>query len=408
MNLGRPRRIERDGALEYRVGVEFSQGATELWFSVDERHADLVSDRADAALLAMLLPAMVLGEDLTVQGPVSEKLHYGLSGLLQTLMRHLVPELKPIRIHTSEIGPGAERAKGVATGFSAGIDSFSVLADHHYGNPYPGYRLTHLLYNNVGSHGDTGNPLFRARYERLKPVVDRIGLPFVAVDSNLMDFYEGVGFKHSYTLRNVVAALILQAGIGRSLHAAGTVVNGIPPSLPLNDIAHLDPVILPMVSTESLDAEWVGGHYTRVEKTLRVAEIEDSFDVLDVCVRNDRAGNCSTCKKCVRTLLTLEIAGLQDRYASVFDFEAYRRNRHWRVGRILRKKLEMSIEIKALARERDYRFPLHERLIGLTGLDEVRDWLVGVAARSRRGDRWLRKRKTERSPLYRTDSRTSP
>ena len=110
-----------------------------------------------------------------------------------------------------------------------------------------------------------------------------------------------------------------------------------------------------MMSTEVLDAVWVGGTYTRVEKTLQVAELEDSWDVLDVCVRNDRAGNCGTCKKCVRTLLTLEIAGLIDRYAGLFDVASYRRQRHWRVGRILRSNWANSHEIRRFAREHRYR-----------------------------------------------------
>lgn len=397
MRIGPPRIVRRDHGAEYRVEVESSAGTAELWFRVSDEHADLVSDRSDAALLGMLLPAMASGEDVRIEGPVSERLYYNLSGPLQFAMRHVIPGLRSIRIHPSEVVSGARRVGGVATGFSAGIDSFSVLADHHYGDPPPGYRLTHLLYNNVGSHGVEGNPLFRMRYERLRPVAERIGLPFVAVDSNLMSFYgEDVSFKRTYTVRNVVAALLLQAGVGRTFHAAGTVLSGVPPSLPLKDVAHFDPVILPMMSTEVLDAVWAGGTYTRVEKTLQVAEIEDSWDVLDVCVRNDRAGNCGTCKKCVRTLLTLEIAGLIDRYAGVFDLTAYRRGRHWRVGRILSSKWENSFEIRQLARERGYRFPLHERLIGWFRLDAVRDWMVRIAARTGRGGRWIRERKARR------------
>lgn len=63
----------------------------------------------------------------------------------------------------------------------------------------------------------------------MRPAADRIGLPFVAVDSNLMAFYKSLAFKDTYTLRNVTVALLLQAGIGRSFHAAGTVVSGPPP-----------------------------------------------------------------------------------------------------------------------------------------------------------------------------------
>jgi len=407
MKVGSPRLVERGRELEYRVEVESDAGHEELWFGVAAEHGGLVSERSDAALLALLLPAMRAGEDLYVAGPVSEKLHYGLSGMLQRIMQRLIPSLRPIRIHAAEIEPAHDRAAGVATGFSAGIDSFSVVADHHYGNPSPGYRLTHLLYNNVGSHGATGNPLFRLRYERLIQVAERIGLPFVAVDSNLMSFYDGIEFQKTYTLRNAVVALLLQAGIGRSFHAAGTVIGGPPPKLPLHDIAHLDPEILPIVSTEVLDAQWVGGIYSRVEKTLQVAEIADSYDVLDVCVRNDRVGNCSTCKKCVRVLLTLEIAGLLDRYAAVFDIETYRKHRHWRVPRILRTNHANSREIKSFARQRGYRFPIRERVIAWTRLDAVRWWLVGLVARSRWASGWLRARKERNSPLYRPSSRTS-
>lgn len=397
MKIGPPRIVGTDYGTEYRVGVEWSEGADELWFRVADEHADLVSDRADAALLGLLLPAMRAGENVQVRGAVSERLHYNLSGPLQFVMQHVIPGLHTIRVQPSEIVSSPRRAAGVATGFSAGIDSFSVLADHHYGDPLPGFRLTHLLYNNVGSNGAAGNPLFRMRYERLKPVADRIGLPFVAVDSNLMSFYEGVSFKHSYTVRNAVVALLLQAGIGRTFHAAGTVLSGAPPSLPLKDVAHFDPVILPMMSTEVLDAMWVGGTYTRVQKTLQVAEIEDSWDALDVCVRNDRAGNCSTCKKCVRTLLTLEIAGLLDRYEGLFDVALYRRQRHWRVSRILHSHWANSHEIQRLARERGYRFPLRERLIARFKLDEVRDWLIRQAAHTQSGGRRIRERKDRRA-----------
>jgi hypothetical protein len=403
MRIGRPRIEERDGRVEYRTAVESGSGPPELWFAVAREHGDLLSNLADAALLTLILPAMRAGEHVRVEGPLSEKLLYNLGGIFQSVVARVIPSLSRARIDAREAVSPVERARGVGTGFSAGIDSFSVLADHHYGNPSPGFRLTHLIYNNVGSHGEAGGTaLFRLRYDRLMPVAERIGLPFVAVDSNLPAFFDGLDFKETYSLRNTVVGLLLQKGLGRSFLAAGTTVMGPPPTLPVHDISHLDPSLLPMMSTEVFDAVWVGGDQTRVAKTLRVAEIEDSWDALDVCVRNDRAGNCSTCKKCVRTLLTLEIVGLQERYASVFDFPLYRRERHWRVARILRKNLALSLEIKALARERGYSFPLRERLIARTRLDEIRDWSIRKAATSARGKRWLDDRKRRRSPLFRT------
>ncbi|HUG88627.1 MAG TPA: hypothetical protein VMP42_07660, partial [Actinomycetota bacterium] len=272
MRIGRPRLEEREGRLAHRVPVESSLGPDELWFSVESRNSDLVTDRSEAALLGLLLPAMQRREEVRVEGQISGRFLHNLDGPFQFLLNSEFPWLERVPIRAEEIVPPPPRAPGVATGFSAGIDSFSVLADHHYGNPPPGHRLTHLLYNNVGSHGAEGNDLFAARYERLGPAVERIGLPFVAVDSNLMSFYdEKLSFKVTYTLRNAVVALLLQGGIGRSFHAAGTVLGKRSRYRPLRDIAFLDPILLPMISTEALDAVSAGGHYTRVEKTLQVA-----------------------------------------------------------------------------------------------------------------------------------------
>lgn len=399
MRIGRPR-IDRDElGTVYRVEVESQVGPAELWFRVRDEHADLISDRADAALLALVLPAMAAGEDLHVAGRVAARLHHQLSGPFQTVMRHVLPSLRPVRIDSAYVDTPGARAPGVATAFSGGVDSFAVLADHHYDDPPPGFRLTHLVFANVGSNGPVGNPIFQRRYDRLAPATARIGLPFVAVDSNLMEFYRAVSFKHSYTVRNASVSLLLQGGIGRAYHAAGTVLGAPPPRFPIKDIAHFDPVILPMVSTEALDALWVGGESRRVEKTLRVAEIEESYTVLDVCVRNDRPGNCSTCKKCVRTLLTLEIAGLIDRYAEIFDFAAYRRRRHWWVAKVLRTGYMNSLEIRELARERGYRFPLRERLIAWSRLDALRDWLIRWGSRAARRGRGMlgRERRREAS-----------
>lgn len=399
MRIGKPHLLERDGQSAYRVAVDSAHGIGELWFGVEPRFGDLMTDRSEAALLGLVLPAMLRGQDIHLEGTISGRALHNLSGPFQSVLASVIPELRKVRIHAEVVAAPPRPAAGVATGFSAGIDSFSVLADHHYGDPPPGYRLTHLLYNNVGSHGPAGNPVFRARYERLKPVADRMGLPFVAVDSNLMSFYEGLGFKLTYTVRNAVVALLLQAGIGRSLHAAGTILERTHTG-PANDVAFSDPVVLPMVSTEALDAVSVGGVYTRVQKTLQVAEIEETYGVLDVCVRNDRAGNCSTCKKCVRTILTLELAGLLDRYAAVFDVPAYRKARRWRMARILRGEYQNALEVKALARERGYSFPIGERAIARLRLDLVRAWLVGVMGRTRGGRRWIRERNVKRSPIW--------
>lgn len=369
----KPEITERDGTASYSVRVDSEQGVRKLWYRLGGEHAAMISERADAALCALLIPAMNAGEDIHVDGVVSERLYYNLSGMYQSVAKLVMPWLKQVRIRAEHVSPSMARSNGVATGFSAGIDSFCVLGDHHYADPVPGYRLTHLLYSNVGSHGagDGAERLFRERYERLKPTAERLSLPFIAVNSNLDEFYSGMGFMQTHTPRSTSVAHMLQGGIGRfmyasSLRCADTFVG------PSNGSARTEAVTLPLLSSDSLDAFSVGGQYSRVEKTRRVAEIADSYDSLDVCAKAVHAGNCSKCWKCARTLLTLEIAGYIDRYAGTFDLDTYNSARAEYMLKVLRSTELLELEIVQFARDVNFQMPLSTRIAARLDLSRVR------------------------------------
>ncbi len=368
MKISSPEIVQQHGNVLYRVSVDFSKGTQTLWYSLSAEFAALVCDRSDAALVALLIPAMVCGEDIYISGTVSEKLYYNLSVRYQHILQSLIPSLHLIKIYPSNVEPASYKAAGVATGFSAGIDSFSVLSDHHYKEVPLGFRVTHLLYNNVGSHDKGGEHLFIERYVRLKSFVkERIKLPFVAVNSNLNDFY-GLNFQQTHTPRNVSVALLLQGGIGRYLYASGCGYANVFIGA-THCMAYSDPITIPLLSTEALDAFSVGSEYTRVQKTLCVADIEDSYKTLDVCVgATNKAENCSTCVKCLRTLLTLEIAGMLDCYRDVFDLELYRRNRHSYITNMLQGNDFFFREIDAFAKEREFKFPLSSRWLASSSL----------------------------------------
>ncbi|WP_414552124.1 hypothetical protein [Anabaena sp. CCY 0017] len=365
MKIGNPEVIKEDKSLLYRVDVSFSEGDQTLWYSLDADYADLVSERSDAALVALLIPAMASGEDIHLSGTISEKLYYNLSDTYQRVLQLIIPSLRFIKIYPSDVQPASQKAAGVASGFSAGIDSFSLLADHHYKKDVPtGFRVTHLIYNNVGSHGGGAERLFRERYARLKPFVEeQLGLPFIAINSNLNSFYKGYNFQQTHTPRNTSVALMLQGGIGRFMYASAYTYSDI--RIGHNGcMAYSDSITLPLLSTEALDAFSVDSQYTRVEKTIRVADIEDSYKVLDVCVRDDQARNCSTCWKCMRTLLTLEIAGSIDRYSDIFDLKAYYQHRERYIAyKVLQVNDPLTHEITSFAKAREFKFPLSSRLI---------------------------------------------
>lgn len=294
----------------------------------------------------------------------------------QVILRHVFPSLNKVSIYHRDWHRTDGRAKGVVTGFSGGVDSFCVLADHYYSNNIPEkFRLTHLLFNNVGSHGAGGETLFNERYQRVEQSARHIGLPIFQVNSNLDSFYIDLGyaFIDTHTPRNASVAHLLSNGIGRYYFAStfdyksltiGPIHGGLPRS---------EPVFLPLLGTSSVDLISTGSEYTRVEKTLKIAAINDTRQLLDICVKAKQAQNvgkvnCSICWKCMRTLLTFEIAGHLGKYEHLFDLNLYRKYRHRYIATILKKDDPLTREIISFAREQNYKLPMSAKFLAYTGL----------------------------------------
>lgn len=374
MIINKPSITQQRDQVFYRTQITTSSTEKELWFSVDKEYRDLISASADAALVALLFPAMVRGENIEIKAPVSEELYYHLTRSVQAIFRAVFPGLNKVQIKPRELSTSHQQAQGVATGFSGGIDSFCVLADHYYADNVPdGFRLTHLLFNNVGSHGAGGEALFNKRFSRVKSLSKKIGLPIVAVNSNLDSFYVDLGyaFVDTHTPRNVSVAHLLKDGIGRYYYAS--TYDYTATGISEREIPQCEPFLLPLLSTKSMDVIASGSEYTRVEKTLKVAEIEDSHDLLDICVKANQAEkvdaiNCSTCWKCMRTLLRLEIAGLLDKYDRMFDLELYRSHRIRFIATLIKENKPLTNEILSFARQQNFSLPFSSRVLAHTGL----------------------------------------
>ena len=91
------------------------------------------------------------------------------------------------------------------------------------------------------------------------------------------------------------------------------------------DHAFSDPAAVHLLSTETLRSISTGCQYTRVEKTAKVSDWTIAQRYLNVCTNAEASGqNCSTCEKCCRTLLTLELLGGLERFGKVFNISSYR------------------------------------------------------------------------------------
>lgn len=370
MRIGVPELVSDGHEVKLQCRVDFARGEQHLWFSVCRDHAEfLTPERQDAFLVGLLPLAMETGEDIRLDGAISERLCYGLTQYYMPVVSIAVPHLRPVKIVPAELATdriGCARG-GVATGFSGGIDSFCVLADHFFGDVPPGFRLTHLVFNNVGSHGGGGRELFRRRYERLLPAAQAMDLPFLAIDSNLHELLAS-DFELTAPSRNAAAVLSLQKLVGRYLFASSNRYQDCavrpprPPPWPATGMIEADPVAMHLLSTETTECISTGCQYARTEKTRRVAHLACSHRYLDVCTDDGISGNCSSCYKCLRTMLTLEILGKLPQYDGVFDIEKYRRIRDRFLIEVLAGRSRLMAEIRELASKQEFRFPLSARV----------------------------------------------
>jgi hypothetical protein len=333
-----------------------------LFYQVSGDFSDFVSDTQDAAVAALLIPAMHYGDDIIVKGKISESLLFNVNNDLQSIYRIFHPHLRKIRIYADNVYNHSPQRENVATGFSGGVDSFHTLLHHYYSdNVSPGYKITHLLYNNVGSHGKAGERLWLMRYKRLKALPEKYSIPFIGVNSNLEEYYSNYNFLQTHTPRDASVGLLLQNGIGKYLYSSS--INY--PHLNMNPgkpITFADSIVLPRFSTTSLSLLSVGSGSSRVNKVSEIAEIPDSWELLDVCTDETDEANCSKCFKCMKTQFALDVAGKLENYSKVFDLQTYYSKRLEFISSIHRSRLIHLNEILSLAKEKNYKIPMRSYL----------------------------------------------
>jgi hypothetical protein len=327
----------------------------------------VVTERGDAFLVGLLPYAMARGEDIHLDCPISEKLYYNLSNYLIPALSLANPKLLPIKVIPRELEHSSiNQRNAVGTGFSGGVDSFCTFCDHFVDPQCPvNYRLTHLSFFNVGSHGDFGGEaareLFHKRLNDLKQFPIDAGLEFIVVDSNISEILQ-TSFPATHTFRNMAPVLLLQKLFRIYYYSSGYRMDDFRITNADSDSSAYDLLSMAMLSTESVDLYSSGCQHTRVEKTRIIADYEPTWRYLNVCASRD--GNCSSCFKCMRTLLTLEILGKIRNYEGVFDLSIYRKQRSRYIAEILvNKRQYIYKDIYNEMRRKGIRVPIESRLL---------------------------------------------
>ncbi|MDR1636190.1 MAG: hypothetical protein LBR93_02525 [Treponema sp.] len=313
-----------------------SFGDDKIWFSVPVKQQHyLTVNRYDAFLVALLYPAMRYGEDIHIAGAISKKLHRNILTYVQAVLTAYSPSLKRIKITADSFSEEKTvTAAGIGTGFSGGVDSFCTIYDHFVLEKDERCRINTLIFLNVGSHGLYSNPdtenKFLKRYEYLHEFPKSVNLAFIKVNSNIHKFHEEFGHQKTCTLTTASGILALQGTISKYYISSAISYSEMMSfgkfSKDFDITEYSDPYLLPLLGTESIEFIADGQQYSRTEKTIHIAEYEPVKKYLNVCINGERldAGNCSFCPKCLRTIMTLESAGVLAEFQDVFDISIYR------------------------------------------------------------------------------------
>jgi hypothetical protein len=335
--------VRHEGGLTVSFRID-GLAEPELHFNVSTGFEGLVSKGYDAALLALLIPSMLEGKRIEVQGPVTEELIWSINEQVVPLLRMAHPHLLFTRVSASQTLE-EQGGDAVLTGLSGGVDSLTVALSHRTRATPASVRVSHFVFNDTNPRPSP--ELVNLQRSRARSLAARLGAPLIETASNLARFHD-LRFQATHSIQNATVPLLLSAGVRTWMYASGFPLSEVR-AAPTRDLASIDPLLLPMLSTPQLRLLSVGGSMTRVEKTRGIAEWPVAQQMLLVCTR--AVPNCGRCKKCLRTLLTLELLGVVEEFSGCFDLNAYGAERAGFVAEVLASDDFMLQELRNLALE---------------------------------------------------------
>lgn len=313
----------------------------EVWFEVESQFENfLCYERGDAFVVAILNYAMRYGHDIESKAPIGEDLYYQLTTDLIESLANNSKTMHKTKIIAEIDSSNLPNEGAVGTGISCGVDSFHAIASQSE-EKFPKHKLTHLAFNNVGSHGEGEKAirLFAERKALARKFAEEYGFVYVEGNSNLHDV---IPQNHllSHTYSSMFSVFALQKLYSVYYYASsGHPYNRF--SLTDNekyDCALYEILSIKSFSTHSLLIYSDGGEKKRFDKVKKIVEYEPSFNYLNVCLTQFH--NCGVCEKCVRTLVALDALNKLDAYKNVFDIAFYKAHKRFYYSRLVKGTLQ--------------------------------------------------------------------
>ena len=331
MHIGPPQ-IQQDQktcTLSADIDVKIREPALppKLQFVLRGPDVDLLSTNGDAFLIALLPIAMRLGETIKISSPVSARLAHGLVAYQDILATWFPSLFQRVQIDYDTLVPRKSdpRPAGVGCTFSGGVDSFYTFwRGCAPQQAIDDFRLTHaLMINGFDQIVDETDEGYIRDMERVyRPVLAEAGVQLVMLTSNMKHYRDQV-------IPRGVQVLSFGSPLAAGAHAvarlfgrfslAGHATHTYADLVPMGS----HPVLDHHLSTDQLQIIHDASPATRWQRIARLAEIPTFRSTVRVCTREPRFAqdtgavvNCGACEKCVRTLITLDLLKLLDKFST--------------------------------------------------------------------------------------------
>jgi hypothetical protein len=332
MIIHQPQIVIENGEVVVSAKIDYqspqSNFADQLWYAFPEQYQTFITDRVDGFVVALLIFAMMLGENIEVKSPISPKLADGIYRYQQFLNYWFPEKLKLIDINCSDYQPleGGNIPGKVGSSFSGGLDSFYTLWSHLPENQrIPQFQISHLLFIHGFDLPLKEEETYRIAYKAYHEMSHKLGIELISARTNARSF-SGGNWELSHGAILTSFALVLGKFFSRYY---------IPSTHTYSDLFPWgsDPRSDHFLSTESLDIVHDQANLTRFEKAAVIAKWQESYSRLRVCwVKPDGLKNCCRCNKCIRTMISLEILGELDKFET---FPLKLERHHIRAQRIM-------------------------------------------------------------------------
>lgn len=300
-----------------------------LWFEVLKPHVKFFNVSVlDPFVLPALVCAMFENKNLKLTGSINSSLAYSISSPLQIILNKLFPELNIVNVIlddvvTSEV---STISKGVGTGFSCGVDSFTALKENYYDQEIPDFRVNTLAQINHSQSKELDTTVWESKSDFYSDAARVVGLPLIFIRSNLYT-HSPLAYQKVHTLLNCSAIMSLPGLFSKYYYASSYQFNDLYVK-ETNDIAHAEPLVLQLISTDYVKFYASSMHLSRTEKTKQILDLDVTTQFLDVCTKNPTNKiNCSLCYKCERTMMTLDAYGRLNDFYHLFNLARWKRRR---------------------------------------------------------------------------------